>query len=145
LSFHLSSETLKKTNFADLHPGNFLNLEFPLKLNDFLGGHWVTGHIDGMVRVRQVLKGSGRNRFAFSYSTRDWEKYLFPKGSVALNGISLTLVEVHPTWFSVEVIPHTLRTTNLATVRIGQRMNLELDFLGKTLYTLMKSRLDGPK
>jgi riboflavin synthase len=134
--FHLSDETLKLSNFSDITRGSYVNLELPLTMQDFLGGHLVSGHLDGVVRVKSMQKRPGGWTFSFTYQDRHWRKFLVHKGSVALNGISLTLSEVRESFFSVEVIPHTLETTNLKYTKIGDRMNLELDLMGKYLYNL---------
>ena len=134
--FHLSDETLRLSNFSDLTRGSYVNLELPLTMQDFLGGHLVSGHLDGVVRVKSMQKRPGSWTFSFTYGDRQWRKFLVHKGSVALNGISLTLSEVRESFFSVEVIPHTLETTNLEYTKIGERMNLELDLIGKYLYNL---------
>lgn len=133
-TFNLSRETLRLSNFTDLIPGSLLNLELPLSLKDFLGGHLVSGHLDGVVRIKSVTRGSGSVRFTFVYNNSDWRKFLIPKGSVCLNGISLTIAEVRGADFSVEVIPHTMKTTNLRFLKVGQRVNLELDLIGKYIY-----------
>ena len=134
--FHLSEETLRLSNFSDLARGGYVNLELPLTMQDFLGGHLVSGHLDGVVRVKSMHKRPGSWTFSFTYQDRHWRKFLVHKGSVALNGISLTLSEVRESFFSVEVIPHTLETTNLKFAKIGERMNLELDLIAKYLYNL---------
>ncbi len=134
--FHLSEETLKLSNFSDMTPGSYVNLELPLTLQDFLGGHLVSGHLDGVVRLKTLQTHGSGTRFSFVYRDRGWRKFLIHKGSVALNGISLTLSEVRESFFSVEVIPHTLETTNLKYAKIGERVNLELDLIGKYLYNI---------
>ncbi len=133
-SFNLSRETLKLSNFLDLSRGSLLNLELPLALRDFLGGHLVSGHLDGVVRVKSIQKRAGSTTFSFMFNKSDWRKFLIPKGSVTLNGVSLTLSEVASSFFSVEVIPHTLDATNLKYFKVGDRVNLELDLIGKYLY-----------
>jgi riboflavin synthase len=133
-SFNLSQETLKMSNFLDLSRGSVLNLELPLTLKDFLGGHMVSGHLDGVVRVKSIQKRAGGTKFSFVFNKSDWRKFLIPKGSVTLNGVSLTLSEVGSSFFSVEVIPHTLDATNLKLLKVGDRVNLELDLIGKYLY-----------
>ncbi|UCH93724.1 MAG: riboflavin synthase [Candidatus Aminicenantes bacterium] len=134
--FHLSDETLKLSNFNDLTRGSYVNLELPLTLQDFLGGHLVSGHLDGVVRLKSIQKRSTSTTFSFTFQDREWRKFLIHKGSVTLNGISLTLTEVRESFFSVEAIPHTLETTNLKYAKIGERLNLELDLIGKYLYNL---------
>ena len=134
--FNLSEETFKLSHFSDLTRGSNVNLELPLTLQDFLGGHLVSGHLDGVARVKSMKKQSGGWTFSFTYQDREWRKFLVHKGSVAVNGISLTLSEVRESFFSVEVIPHTLDTTTLKYAKIGERVNLELDLMGKYLYNL---------
>ena len=136
LKFNLSRETLNLSTFADLVPGTLLNLELPLTLKDFLGGHLVSGHLDGVARVKAVGYDRGSSKYSFVYTDRSWKKFLVYKGSVTINGISLTISEIKGSYFSVEVIPHTLATTNLKYLKIGERVNLELDLIGKYLYNL---------
>jgi len=135
-TFNLSRETLTLSNFSDLPRGSYVNLELPLTLQDFLGGHLVSGHLDGVVRLKSIKKSSDSTTFSFTFQDRNWKKFLIHKGSVALNGISLTLSEVRNSFFSVEVIPHTLAATNLKYAKIGERFNIELDLIGKYLYNL---------
>jgi riboflavin synthase len=136
--FNLSRETLRLSNFGDLTRGSYVNIELPLTLQDFLGGHLVSGHLDGVVRVKAIGTGAGSTKFSFVYRDRQWRKFLIHKGSVTLNGISLTLSEVKNSYFSVEIIPHSLETTNLKYLRIGERVNLELDMLAKYLHNLVQ-------
>lgn len=135
-SFNLSRETLKLSNFGDLSRGSYLNLELPLTMTDFLSGHLVSGHLDGVVRVKAVSSGSESTTFSFIYQDRTWRKYLVHKGSVTLNGVSLTLMEVKSSFFSVAVIPHTLTSTNLKFLKTGERVNIELDLMAKYLYNI---------
>ena len=138
LRFNLAAPTLRLSNLGDLPVGSPLNVELPLTLNDFLGGHLVSGHIDGTVRVRAVSKGRQSSRLLFSFQDREWKKFLILRGSVALNGVSLTVSEVKDTSFAVEAIPQTLATTNLARLRVGERVNIELDLIGKYLFNFKK-------
>jgi len=134
--FNLSGETLKLSNFADLSKNSVMNIELPLTLQDFLSGHLVSGHLDGVVRVKGINKKGGSLSFTFVFQDGEWKKFLVNKGSVAINGVSLTISRVMGSSFSVEVIPHTLNHTNLKTLRIGDRVNIELDLIGKYLYNL---------
>lgn len=134
--FNLSRETLRLSNLGDLTRGSYVNIELPLTLRDFLGGHLVSGHLDGVVRVKAIGAGAGSTKFSFVYRDRQWRKLLIHKGSVTLNGISLTLSEINNSYFSVEIIPHSLETTNLKYLKIGERVNLELDMLAKYLSNL---------
>ena len=140
LRFNLAAPTLRLTNLGDLPTGSLLNIEFPLAANGLLGGHMVSGHIDGTVRVRAVNKGRQNSRLLFSFQDREWKKFLILRGSVALNGVSLTVSEISASWFAVEIIAQTLATTNLAKLRVGERVNIELDLIGKYLYNFQKQK-----
>ena len=140
LRFNLSAPTLRLSNLGDLPVGAVLNIEFPVTANGFLGGHLVSGHIDGTVRTRAINKGDQNSRFIFSFREREWSKFLIPRGSVCLDGVSLTIAEKSSSWFAVEVIPHTLTSTNLQFLRIGQRVNIELDLIGKYLYNFYQTK-----
>ncbi len=135
-TFNLSGETQKLSTFSDLSRGSELNLELALRMNDFLGGHLVNGHIDGTARVKAISKSKHSNKFNFVYQDRNWEKFIVLKGSIAINGISLTISEISGLSFSVEVIPHTLKSTNLKWLKVHERVNIELDLMGKYLYNL---------
>jgi len=140
LRFNLAAPTLRLANLGDLPAGAVLNIEFPVTANGFLGGHLVSGHIDGTVRTRAINKGDQNSRFIFSFTERDWKKFLVLRGSVTLNGVSLTLSAISDSWFAVEIIPHTLASTNLQFLRIGQRVNIELDLIGKYLYNFYQTK-----
>jgi len=141
--FDLSSETLKRSNLGDLRKGDWLNLELPLTLQDFLGGHVQTGHVDGTARVRAIRGGSSSWRFSFTFQERQWIHFLVPKGSVAVNGVSLTVTEVSSATFSVEVIPHTFEATNFQYLRVNERVNVELDLIAKYLYNFSQRKSIG--
>lgn len=133
-TFDLSRETLALANFSDIPSGSMLNIELPLTLNTLVSGHLVSGHLDGTVRTKAINKSAERSSFSFTFNKPEWKPFLVYKGSVALNGISLTVSEIRDSSFSVEVIPHTLEITNLKYLRIGERVNLELDLIGKYIY-----------
>jgi len=143
LRFNLAAPTLRLSNLQDLPAGAALNIEFPVAANGLLGGHLVSGHIDGTVRVRALNKGDQNSRLLFSFSEQEWKKFIILRGSVALNGVSLTVAEIKDTWFAVEAIPQTLATTNLKFLKIGQRVNLELDLIGKYLYNFYLTKKAG--
>lgn len=140
LRFNLAAPTLRLANLGDLPSGALLNIELPLAANGLLGGHLVSGHIDGTVRVRALNKGDQNSRFVFSFREREWSKFLVERGSVCLNGVSLTVSEKSSSWFAVEIIPHTLASTNLRLLRVGQRVNIELDLIGKYLYNFYQTK-----
>jgi riboflavin synthase len=135
--FNLSRETLRLSNFDDLIKGSFVNIELPLTLNDFLSGHLVSGHLDGTVRVKSINRGVESSKICFTYQDRSWKNFLVNKGSITLNGISLTITDVKGSFFSVNVIPHTFNTTSFKYLKIGERVNIELDLIAKYLYNLM--------
>jgi riboflavin synthase len=134
--FNVSHETLRLSNFGDLTRGSYVNVELPLTLQDFLGGHLVSGHLDGVVRTKSITRSTGSITFSFTFQDPKWKKFLIHKGSVTLNGISLTISEVKGSYFSVEVIPHTMENTTLKYLKVGERVNLELDMIGKYLANL---------
>jgi riboflavin synthase len=139
LRFNLAEPTLRLSNLGDLPTGSLLNIEFPVAADGLLGGHLVSGHIDGTVRVRALNKGDQNTRFSFSFREREWRKFIVERGSVALNGVSLTVVEVRDSWLAVEIIPQTLAVTNLKHLRVGDRVNIELDLIGKYLYNFYRT------
>lgn len=131
----LSHETLKVTNLKETRPGSFVNLERPLRLADRIDGHLVQGHVDGVGRVRSIKKpgDSWEIEVAFPKALR---RYLIPKGSVAVDGISMTVNHLTPRSFTLVVIPHTFQATNLKAKRAGDPVNLEVDMVGKYLESL---------
>ncbi|MCJ7681896.1 MAG: riboflavin synthase [Candidatus Aminicenantes bacterium] len=133
LVFNLSPETLIKTNLGRLRRGDRLNLELPLTLQTPLSGHLVSGHIDGVEKVLQISSGGGGKRFRFTLS-ETIGPFVIPKGSVAVNGISLTVAGLDRHFFEVEVIPITLQDTNLNDLKRGDQVNVESDMIGKYVY-----------
>lgn len=128
--FDLGPETLQRSNLCTLKVGEIVNLERPLRLGDPLGGHWVQGHVDGLATV---LSREHREQFDTVWFTCAPElvSYMVPKGSVALDGVSLTLVDVQRDRFCVMLIPYTLAHTTLGLRRIGDTVNVEVDILSK--------------
>lgn len=130
ISFDVSPETLKSTNIGELKVGDKVNLERALKLSDRLGGHLVTGHVDGTGTIREK-KLSGEYTFYTFDPSEEILKYIVQKGSIAVDGISLTVVGLDNRSFSVAIIPHTLTATNIGDKGMGDRVNLEVDIIGK--------------
>lgn len=128
--FDLAPETLARTNLGLLLPGQPVNLERPLRLGEPLGGHWVQGHVDGLATLISREHHADFDLVWFS-CPGELLAYMVPKGSVALDGVSLTLVEVTADRFSVTLIPYTLAHTTLGIRRIGDSVNLEVDILSK--------------
>lgn len=136
LSFDLLAETVRLTSFADLRPGDFVNLESSLRFNGKVGGHFVTGHIDGVGEV-DLFEARGRDYYLRVRIPADCGRYLIYKGSIAINGVSLTVAEADEEAFAVWLIPHTLEVTNLGELTAGDRVNLEFDMLGKYVERLL--------
>lgn len=126
----LSQETIRKTNLGRLSQLEPVNLERPLKLNQGLSGHLVTGHIDGVGRILS-RKMEGKELVLEVEAPPGISEYLIPKGSIAIDGISLTLTETKKDRFKVVIIPHTVEVTNLKHKKVGSQLNLEADIIGK--------------
>jgi len=135
--FDLTAETLARTHFADLQVGDELNLERAMLLTDRLCGHLVSGHVDGGATLVE-LRDSGDGGMLYTFEVDSGlERYLIEKGSVTLDGISLTVVEPRQRRFDVALIPLTLEVTNLGRARLGQRLNVEVDLVGKWIERLV--------
>ncbi len=135
--FEASPESLSKTNFSSFKPGKRVNLERPLTPLSRIGGHYVTGHVDGLGRVISREPQGNSVIFTFEVPTADMAALLVPKGSVSVLGISLTVNTVQQNRFSVAIIPHTLSHTTLGDYQPGDAVNLETDLLGKYVQRLM--------
>lgn len=136
ISFDLSGETLQKTTLGACRKGDTLNLEKPLTLSTPLSGHLVSGHIDGTEKLLKTTSTKGEKRMVFSLS-KTLRPYFIEKGSVAVNGVSLTLTGVSSSFFEVTIIPITLEETNLGGLKKGDRVNVESDMFGKYVYNLL--------
>ena len=130
LTFDLLEETLDRTNLRTLRRDTPVNLERALAATSRLGGHFVQGHIDCAVRVLAFDENGADHRLEIELPA-DFAHYVAYKGSVAVNGISLTVAEVLPESFAVWIIPHTKRHTNLNTIAVGEQLNIEFDLLAK--------------
>lgn len=130
VSFDAGEETLSRTNLGRLAKGGSVNLERSLQLGDRLGGHLVTGHIDAVGRLDERHDDADWSKFWFRVPTQ-LTRQMASKGSVAVDGISLTLVDVEDERFSVALIPHTLLATTLGKLQVGGEVNIETDLLAK--------------
>ena len=130
LAFDLSVETLKLSTLGKLDTGSVLNLERALRLGDRLGGHIVQGHVDSTARIGSIEVCQGSTVFEFLCDPK-WDRYVVPKGSVSIDGISLTIVNPSPGRFECWIIPHTLEQTNLRFAKSGDNVNVEFDMLAK--------------
>ena len=136
LFFNLSEETLRKTTLGSFRPGEKLNLELPLTLSSRLSGHLITGHVDAQGKVTQIIQREKGKRMTVAYPP-ELRPYFIPKGSVALNGISLTIADLSPSSIEVELIPVTLEKSNLSDLKRGDSVNIECDMIGKYVYNWM--------
>ncbi len=137
LSFDAVPETLRCTNLGDLKPGDLVNLERPMMLNGRLGGHFVQGHIDGVGKIHSVVKED--NALVISIEIeKELQKYLISKGSITVDGISLTVAKLEDYGFSVWIIPHTSHVTTMGRRHPGDRVNIECDMLGKYIERLVQ-------
>jgi riboflavin synthase len=136
-SADVSVETVACTTLAELTPGHRVNLERALRLSDRLGGHLVSGHVDGVGTVVERTREGNASRFTFRVPT-ELSRYLVGKGSVAVDGISLTINAVAGDTFSLTIIPHTLVMTTLQTLAVGGRVNIETDIIGKYVERLLR-------
>jgi len=133
----VSAESLDKTHLGDWREGSRINLELSLKLGDELGGHLVYGHVDGMGRIVSMTPEGGSVRFVFE-APDEVARFIAAKGSVAIEGISLTVNEVDKSRFGVNVISHTQAVTTLGQAEVGQRVNLEVDMLARYVARLLE-------
>jgi len=144
LVFNLSRETLERSNLGALRPRDRLNLELPLTLATPLSGHMVSGHVDAVGKVLRSAERKPGRRLTVSFP-RELRPFLVPKGSVAVNGVSLTVAALGPASMEIELIPLTLEGTNLGALRAGAAVNLECDMVGKYVYNwVVSGRKTGP-
>jgi riboflavin synthase len=136
LSFDAVPETLRRTSLGRLAPGSSVNLEPALRAGDPLGGHYVQGHVDGVGSVRSVEPEGAGKRIAFA-APAELLRYVVEKGSIAVQGTSLTVVGVDDGGFEVALIPHTLEVTTLGALKPGDDVNLEADVLAKYVEKLV--------
>ncbi|MBF0317885.1 MAG: riboflavin synthase [Nitrospirae bacterium] len=133
--FDVSHQTLKDTTFGEFRPGMRVNMELAMRMDSRFGGHLVTGHVDGTGRIRsKEQRGGGHGGGGFDLSVEGSDsllRYVIQKGSIAIDGISLTVAEVFGWGFTVVIIPHTSMVTTLQLKPPGQRVNLEVDMIGK--------------
>jgi riboflavin synthase len=136
----VSGETLRVTTLGTRRAGARVNLEPALRAGDSLGGHWVSGHVDGIAEVLSTSRDA-RSLVAWLASPRELARYIARKGSVTLDGVSLTVNEVDGVKFSINLIPHTQEVTTLGALAPGARVNLEIDLLAR--YVERLSSMDG--
>ena len=139
LSFHAVPETLSRSTLGELARGSAVNLEPALRAGDPMGGHIVQGHVDGIGRV-QSIEAEGEGLRVIVEASADTLRYCVEKGSITVEGVSLTIAELHDDAFGLALIPHTIAETTLARLVPGQRVNLEVDVLAKYVERLLPAR-----
>jgi len=140
-SAEVSPETLRRTTLSKAREGQPVNLEMALKMSDPLGGHLVSGHVDGTGEIIETVAEGNSIRYRFRVPA-EVSRFLIEKGSVAVDGISLTVVECHDREFSVSVIPHTAQATTLGKKKPGDPVNLESDMIAKYVQKFVQARED---
>lgn len=130
VAFELGPETLARTTLGRLEPGDRVNLERPLRLGGSLGGHLVLGHVDGVATVDGIARVESSARLRIGYD-RSLDALMISQGSVAVDGVSLTVAALGSGWLEIMLIPHTLAVTTLGTVKVGETVNIEADVIGK--------------
>jgi riboflavin synthase len=138
----VSPETLRATNLGELRPGDGVNLERSLCLSDRIGGHLVSGHVDGVGRITDRRPEANALHYEIQVP-KDLMRYIVPKGSVAVDGISLTVVACRPDGFQVTIIPHTAAVTTINNKAVGATVNIECDMIGKYVERAVQVRLAG--
>jgi riboflavin synthase len=142
LSFQAGPETLSRTNLGELSAGTRVNVERALRLSDRLGGHFVQGHVDGVGQIEARMQQGEWQTVWFRYPPA-LAPQMVSKGSIAVDGVSLTLVDVEPSRFSVALIPHTLGSTTLGVKEMGANVNLETDIIAKLVCKCVQSYDNG--
>lgn len=140
VAFDLGPETLARSTLGDLEAGDHVNLERPLRLNGFVGGHLVLGHVDGIGLVTAFDEDKDTARVRIEWQDPALAPLLIPKGSVAVDGVSLTVAALDRRAFEIMVIPHTLERTTLGHLKPGRRVNLEMDVIGKYVVRALSVR-----
>jgi len=142
IKFDVSAETLGMSTFCSLKPGAKVNIELALQVGDRLGGHMVQGHIDGTAKIKDIKKQNNFAKITIS-AAPELIKQMIPKGSVAIDGISLTIASLDKDTFTIVVIPKTLADTTLADAQTGQAVNIEIDIITKTVKRHIETMLGG--
>jgi riboflavin synthase len=137
ISFYLSKETLKRTNFSSVKIGDIINIEKSLKYGTKISGHYVQGHVDTTAIISKIIVLNKSWIIIFKIS-KTYKKLLIEKGSISINGVSLTISKIQKNTFQISIIPHTLKLTNLIKLKKNSIVNVEFDIFGKYLHNLKK-------
>ena len=135
--FYLSKETLNRSNFKNVRVGKRINIEKSLYHGKKISGHYVQGHVDTTVSVKSI-KIIDKSWFVYFTLDKKYKKFIVEKGSISINGVSLTVSKVKRNSFQITIIPHTLRLTNLVNLKKGDEVNIEFDIVGKYLNNIYK-------
>tara|TARA_B100000242_G_scaffold20724_1_gene12543 strand:+ start:58 stop:675 length:618 start_codon:yes stop_codon:yes gene_type:complete len=139
LTFDVSKETMNKTNLSNWKIGDLVNLERALRVGDEIGGHFVTGHVDTVLELQKILEEDG-SRILYIKLNDEISPYIASKGSITIEGISLTVNEVNNDYFNVNIIPFTWDNTNLSKIKVNDFVNVEIDLLSRYLVNYQKQR-----
>jgi riboflavin synthase len=142
LRFDMGPETLTRTALADLAAGDPVNLERPMRLGGLVGGHLVQGHVDGVGHVVALTRQAETARLTIEWRDDALAPLVIPQGSVTVDGVSLTVAQLNERGFEIMIIPHTLAETTLGALRKGQRVNLEMDMIGKYVQRILQVQLE---
>lgn len=142
LAFDVSNETLERTSLGQATPGSKVNLEKAMAVGDRLGGHIVSGHVDGLGKVGLMESSARSVKFRFEVPS-SLERYIAEKGSITIDGTSLTVNQVGPGWFEVNIIPHTMQETIISDYQTGSVVNLEVDLIARYLERLLPGQQDN--
>ena len=139
LTFDISKETMSKTNLSNWKIGDLVNLERSLRVGDEIGGHFVTGHVDTVLRLKKIIEEDG-SKILYIELNDKISPFIASKGSITIEGISLTVNEVENDYFNVNIIPFTWNNTNLKNVRVNDFVNVEIDLLSRYLINYQKQK-----
>ena len=139
LTFDVSKETMNKTNLSNWRIGKLVNLERALRVGDEIGGHFVTGHVDTVLELEKIIEEDG-SRILYIKLNDEISPYIASKGSITIEGISLTVNEVNNDYFNVNIIPFTWDNTNLSKIKVNDFVNVEIDLLSRYLVNYQKQR-----
>jgi riboflavin synthase len=132
---NVGEETIKRSNLVNLKIGDKINIEKSLRMGDEIAGHFVYGHVDSTLKIKKIINFQNSWEFEFSFTAldgfKDFRKYIVEKGSVSINGISLTVANIFENSFNVSIIPHTFKTTTLSLLNEGDIVNIEFDSLAR--------------
>ena len=134
ISFYISNETLKRSNFKNLKLNQIINLEKSLSFGKIISGHFTQGHVDTVAKVKKIVFIDKAWLINFKILNKKLNKFLIEKASISINGVSLTIARVYQNSFEITVIPHTLKLTNLKNLKVNSQVNVELDIFSKYIY-----------